>query len=64
MTTFTLTIDTANDAFADDAGPTELARILRKLADGLGDLLDLDEADGTRVRDVNGNTVGTVAVTA
>jgi hypothetical protein len=57
MTTFTLTIDTDNDAFTDPPegrDRVELADILRRLADSIESTYD---ATGT-VRDTNGNTVG------
>ncbi len=53
---FTLTISTDNAAFEDGAGP-ELARILAEFADDLPDVLP-HERDG-KLRDANGNTVGT-----
>jgi hypothetical protein len=51
---YSITIETDNDAFYPDPGP-ELARILRKLADRLdgGEL-----AESVRLMDYNGNTVG------
>lgn len=51
---FTLTIDTANDAF-NDAPERELARILRNVADKLE---TVGTGNRAPVRDVNGNTVG------
>jgi hypothetical protein len=54
-------IATDNAAFEGDAGP-ELARILRDIAGRLErDGVD-GRADGFKVRDVNGNTVGKVEV--
>ena len=57
---FKLTIETDNDAFAED--PTEdgrgrnedVARILRRIADGLASDYELTEGAAT---DFNGNTV-------
>lgn len=48
-------------AFTHEPGE-ELARILRKLADNL-DGADITPADSNKLRDVNGNTVGTFTVT-
>lgn len=47
-----------NEAFAEGGGMWELQRILRELA---GDVPHRD-LDGLKLRDVNGNTVGKVAV--
>jgi hypothetical protein len=63
--TFSLTIDTDNAAFQDGQASQEVARILAQLADKLqrGAFADdLREADGAKLRDVNGNTVGSVQV--
>jgi hypothetical protein len=49
----TIKINTDNDAFGD--GPRETARILRKLADGC-------PLEPGKIRDINGNTVGSVEV--
>lgn len=65
----TITIDTDNAAFEDSLG-YEVARVLRKLADTFNAhsaLLDVDgehlhELDGHKLRDINGNTVGSVKV--
>lgn len=59
MSTFSLTINTENAAFDDDAG-AELARILRDLAGRL-ELGPGPQNDG-RLRDGNGNTVGAWSV--
>jgi hypothetical protein len=50
---FEMKFETGNAAFADDDGPGEVARLLRKAADQV-------ENGYTRARliDVNGNTVG------
>lgn len=56
MAKITIDIDTSNEAF--DVDPMgELARILRKLAD---DVLARGTDDRLALRDVNGNTVGTL----
>jgi len=61
----TATIETGNAAFEPDPNQ-ETARILRKLADTIdGATLSgasLDDADGHKLRDLNGNTVGQVEV--
>lgn len=54
--TYTLTISTDGAAFEEEAGP-ELARILRRLADGL-DRGGIAPEDVTRLYDINGNNVG------
>lgn len=57
MERITITIETGNAAF-EDAPASEIARILRGLADKL-------ESNGTppeRLRDANGNTCGIVKV--
>ncbi len=51
---FELTINTDNEAFEDAAGTSEVARILRKIADKLDNM-----ADAGRCIDYNGNIVGT-----
>ena len=62
MDTFTLYIDTVNDAFLDANLQPELARILRKLADTLeGE--KYDSSNSGRLRDINGNTVGSWRIT-
>ena len=55
----TITIKTDNDAFEDGNRPTEVARILRDLADSL----DGNEYLPVNIRDVNGNHVGNVVLT-
>ena len=63
---FTLDIDMSNAAFeryADDArDASEVAAILRKLADRLDDVSVTEQSTGT-LRDSNGNTVGDWTVT-
>jgi hypothetical protein len=58
MSTFTLTIDTDNDAFADGARLAEVAEILRKLAAQIEDDPSPDGCSGGAMRDANGNVVG------
>jgi len=54
MTMFTLTIQTDNDAFQDGNAASELARLLRRVAQRL----PVMDAGGGRIQDSNGNTVG------
>ena len=54
----TLTIETDNAAFGDDPAE-ELASILRRLASNLTMLSRLAAPENGKVRDSNGNTVGT-----
>jgi len=51
--TFTLSIDSDSDALAFDDSRSELSRIVRGVADRIGN----GELRGS-VRDINGNTVG------
>lgn len=55
--TWTITIETGNAAF-EDSPTTELARILRDLADRL----ERDGIPPEHLRDINGNRVGHVTV--
>lgn len=55
--TFRLVVKMDNAAF--EAPGTELARILRELADDVDDQLNDVSGASANVRDVNGNTVGT-----
>lgn len=66
----TITIDTSNDAFADNPAP-EVARILRRLAerledgalgDPIGRVFHPAFGYGARLYDVNGNTCGDVEI--
>jgi hypothetical protein len=59
MTIFTMMIDMNNAAFEDDHAGTELAKILREVADD-ADGRDEDMIVGGNLRDSNGNTVGLV----
>lgn len=54
-------IDFGNTAFEGDNLEPELARILRGLADGVdnGEAVDPEYGLDVRVRDINGNVVGT-----
>ena len=57
MSTFKLTLEMNNAAFVDSGEANELARILRELADRI-EQDGLDSGEPIRLRDVNGNTVG------
>lgn len=56
MSKYTVAIRMDNSAFEDDPG-AELARILRRLADGL-ERGGITTAEVARLYDVNGNNVG------
>ena len=64
----TIEIDTDNDAFYVGFGPdeetyapeAEVSRILRQLADGIGQTVDLAVGESHPLRDINGNRVGQV----
>jgi hypothetical protein len=53
---FVLEVNLDNAAFVDD--PTELARILREVADSPDIASPGCRTEGVKVRDINGNTVG------
>lgn len=56
---FTLTIETDNAAFEEAGTTSEVARILRRLAEELeSPYLHGAASAGDPVRDINGNTVG------
>ena len=57
MQSITINIETTNEIFFEQ-GEQELARILRKLADGI-ESGEIDE-QGTTIHDLNGNQVGTL----
>lgn len=56
--TITIELRTGNAAF-EDAPTSEIARILRKLAD---DFQDQGDMDGAKLMDANGNAVGIVRI--
>lgn len=56
MTTFQLTINTGNDAIQDE---TDIAETLRTVAE----LLELDASRDGKVKDLNGNTIGSFTLT-
>lgn len=55
--TLTITIQCDNAAFSENPGG-EVARILRRYADDIDGM----EPEETKLRDINGNTVGKVEV--
>ena len=55
----TITINTDNDAFQGDAEETEIARILRDIADRCR----REGVSSRKLRDFNGNTCGSLKVT-
>lgn len=64
----TITIQCDNDAFSSEKGGdsepgTEVARILRELADNYQER-DLLPGETANLRDINGNTVGKAKVTS
>lgn len=61
MSTFRLSIETDNAAFEPSQGQ-EVARILRKLAVQVEDCRNVEMADGQKLMDYNGNSVGDVTV--
>jgi hypothetical protein len=66
MNQITITIETLNAAFDDGNTGAEIARILRDFADKIdgseGYYNDPINLDGTKLRDINGNKVGTVEI--
>lgn len=58
MERVTITLETGNAAF-EDAPATEIARILRDLADLIESGMGTDE---TPLRDINGNRVGVCTI--
>lgn len=54
---FTMNVDMDNDAFCQDDGPDELARILRAVADKI-ERGEYHPGHSKTVLDVNGNDVG------
>lgn len=58
----TITINTDNAAFEGISGPTEARKILERVAERIGES-DVLVIDDWKLRDSNGNTVGSVAIT-
>lgn len=63
----TITIETDNDAFGNGYGRQARREVLRMLTDAFRVVFDsdatLDGLDGKKLRDVNGNTCGSIEVT-
>ena len=62
MTTLNISINTDNAAFADENLGSEISRILKSYANAIESVIDPDTSWEleTRLRDINGNTVGQV----
>ena len=60
MTTLNISINTDNAAFADENLGSEISRILKSYANAIESVIDPDTSWEleTRLRDINGNTVG------
>ena len=65
MTTLRISINTDNSAFADENLGSEISRILKSYANAIESVIDPDTSWEleTRLRDINGNTVGQVKLT-
>ena len=65
MTTFKISINTDNAAFEDENLGSEISRILKSYANAIESVIDPDTSWEleTRLRDINGNTVGQVKLT-
>jgi len=65
MTTLNISINTDNSAFADENLGSEISRILKSYANAIESVIDPDTSWEleTRLRDINGNTVGQVKLT-
>mgnify|MGYP003142098948 FL=1 len=65
MTTLKISINTDNSAFADENLGSEISRILKSYANAIESIIDPDTSWEleTRLRDINGNTVGQVKLT-
>jgi hypothetical protein len=57
----TVTITTENDAFDSDPSP-EVARIFKRLANDMENLLEQPRPHQKKILDLNGNTVGYVVI--
>ena len=65
MTNVNIIMNVDNDAFMHDNLGSEIARILRNYADAIEPVIDPDttwELE-TKLRDINGNTIGKVTLT-
>ena len=65
MTTLNISINTDNAGFADENLGSEISRILKSYANAIESVIDPDTSWEleTRLRDINGNTVGQVKLT-
>ena len=65
MTTLNISINTDNSAFSDENLGSEISRILKSYANAIESVIDPDTSWEleTRLRDINGNTVGQVKLT-
>jgi len=65
MTTLKISINTDNAAFEDENLGSEISRILKSYANAIESVIDPDTSWEleTRLRDINGNTVGQVKLT-
>ena len=61
----TIKINTDNDAFYDENLGSEISRILKNYATGIESIIDSDTSwkIETKLRDINGSTVGQVTFT-
>ena len=65
MTTINISINTDNSAFESENLGSEISRILKSYANAIESVIDPDTSWEleTRLRDINGNTVGQVKLT-
>ena len=65
MTTLNISINTDNSAFESENLGSEISRILKSYAYAIESVIDPDTSWEleTRLRDINGNTVGQVKLT-
>ena len=65
MTTLNISINTNNAAFESENLGSEISRILKSYANAIESVIDPDTSWEleTRLRDINGNTVGQVKLT-
>ena len=65
MTTLKISINTDNAAFENENLGSEISRILKSYANAIESVIDPDTSWEleTRLRDINGNTVGQVKLT-
>ena len=65
MTTLNISINTDNSAFESENLGSEISRILKSYANAIESVIDPDTSWEleTKLRDINGNTVGQVKLT-